>query len=724
MTIYLSRITFIILIALLFITGAYAGKDPRYNIKGKSAQPAYLKTAEQFYGILQGFNMQVWMGNLGCMGLRYTGGVGTANNYGLEYPQGSGIEHIYGAGPWIGALIDTATSGPPRVIKAVSTGYGDGDPFEFYGNPNGSDSFFTTSKLASNGANRLRFDDDGDGKIDEDELDAIDNDHDGRIDEDYGAVSEHDAYVSFTDYYNTPAVLGHTPLGIKVWQRSFAWNAAIKQPILPLQYFFINKGNKILRDVYIGFFGDYDVGPRSSGGYYERNAAGYFSDLRTAYVINPVNSPSTPIGITVLGTPRALDSLRYTFKWFQGGANVPPTDPGKYDMMSSGLITPDEYPTLSDVRVFLGFGPFNGNDNVSGFKPGDTLKLDIGLISGEGLLEGINNLRDNAAKALELYSRSYTTPPVPPSPPLHVQTGEDRVILNWKWRPGNLRTDPLQTWDDSNKFIGALPANHWRRRNPELRNDTINTGGGSGGRTFQGFRIWRSVSPNYNERSFALLAQFDIHDDLGYGEGGNLEDPVIDSTMSEQGYTFIDSNLVRGRTYRYTVTSYTIPGITEVEQPISGGGVDTVRLESAPLESGFSENDTLIIIPFDPSTKIGDVKVVPNPYRTDMNYTFENGGYEGLSREWHEGKRVIWFIHLPAKCTIRIFSLTGDLVATFEHDDPLRQALERSDNQPRPVGQEEWNLLTESGRAIASGVYVFSVESEYGRQVGKFVVIR
>jgi hypothetical protein len=107
-----------------------------------------------------------------------------------------------------------------------------------------------------------------------------------------------------------------------------------------------------------------------------------------------------------------------------------------------------------------------------------------------------------------------------------------------------------------------------------------------------------------------------------------------------------------------------------------------------------------------------------------VDYTYENGGYEGLGRAWDEGKRVIWFIHLPAKCTIRIFSLTGDLVATIDHDDPTRQALEQNDNVPRPIGQEEWNLLTESGRAIASGVYVFTVESEFGRQVGKFVVIR
>jgi len=39
-------------------------------------------------------------------------------------------------------------------------------------------------------------------------------------------------------------------------------------------------------------------------------------------------------------------------------------------------------------------------------------------------------------------------------------------------------------------------------------------------------------------------------------------------------------------------------------------------------------------------------------------------------------------------------------------------------------GEVGWNLLSSSNRALASGVYVFSVESDYGREIGKFVLIR
>jgi hypothetical protein len=712
-------------IALCLTSLAFsATREGKFKTK-KTPDQTEINSASQLtqdHGLLQGFNMRVWMSNRSCMGENYLGTNQTPSGFGLEYPQGSSIEHLYGAAPWIGALVDTSTSGPPRIIKAVSTGYEgwSGELFEMFGNPNGSDTFYQTSTLAYNGHNRRGFDDDGDGKIDEDEYNGIDDDHDGLIDEDYGAVSEHDAYVGYADYNGDPnPIPGHVPLGIRIWQRSFAWASAVKEPILPIEYYFMNKGTRVLDSVYVGFFADADVGPKYIGGFYSHNFSAYLGDVRTAYVTNPLDRPSTPIGFTVLSAPRDLSLLKYTFQWFPG-QQTPATDRARYDLMASGQVKPDEYPSLSDTRFFFSFGPF------SSVRPGDTLKIVMALISGEGITQGPNNLHDNAAKALSLEPRGWTTPPVPPSPPLHLTLGHDRVTLDWKWRPGDPKCDPLQTWDDSDKFIGALPSSNWRRRDSQNRCDLIGTRGVTGGRTFQGFKVWRSESPIYNAASFALLAQYDVYDNLGFAQGGRLGDPIIDSGATEQGYTFTDSNLVRGRRYWYAVTSFSTPGVTLVQVPDSTvpGGARIDTLVSPALESDFVQNDTLIIIPFAPSKHIGEVKVVPNPYRTDVDYTAENGGWEGLGKDWTENQRVIWFIHLPAKCTIRIFTLTGDLVATLNHDDPSRVALERLDNQPRPVGQEEWHLLTQSGRAIASGVYVYTVESDYGRQIGKFVIIR
>jgi hypothetical protein len=364
------------------------------------------KALTQFHGYLQGFNMQVWMGNMGCMGINNSGDGTTPYGLGLEYPQGSGIEHLYGAAPWVGALVDTSTSGTPRIVKAVTTGYEgwSGPLYEFYGNPDGSDSFFVTSILSSNGHNRKGVDDDGDGLIDEDELDGKDNDNDGLIDEDYGALSENDAYVSYADYYNSPRVVGHVPLGIKVFQKSYSWGGgSAADAIIMMEYEIINVQGKHLNDVYVGFFADADVGPRNVGSYFSRNYSEYSEKSRTAYAQNPVDRPSTPMGISVIGTPKALSdsSMRYTFQWYPGSSSPIP-DINKYDFMSSGIIEPSEYPSISDTRFFFSFGPFDS------LRANDTLKIVVALVSGGNVFE----MENNARRAKRIYESGYFVMPV------------------------------------------------------------------------------------------------------------------------------------------------------------------------------------------------------------------------------------------------------------------------------------------------------------------------
>ncbi len=138
-------------------------------------------------------------------------------------------------------------------------------------------------------------------------------------------------------------------------------------------------------------------------------------------------------------------------------------------------------------------------------------------------------------------------------------------------------------------------------------------------------------------------------------------------------------------------------------------------LYSPGPESALNENMTRVDLAFSASDGADQVLVVPNPYRVDEEYTFENGGWEGRGRDWNETKRLVKFIHLPRKCTIRVFSLTGDEITTLEYESPA----EHPDS-----GEMDWDLLSSSNRALASGIYVYTVESDFGRQVGKFVLIR
>lgn len=768
-------LTGLVLVALS--TDMKAGHDK----KVKAADPQSLEKTNvltQFYRFKQGFNIQVWLSNSATMG-RYAWLDNPPDNEGMVYPRGLGIEHLFGAGPWIGAIVDTARTGPPRLVRAVSTGYeGWSGPLqEMFGNPDGRDSFYVTSVDGPSGEpNKRKVDDDLDGKIDEDELDGYDNDgdwnpstddlgadglpdaleigckgewsvdnpdpnHDNwdstktndcadpvvrqsnrltytqgngfpnhgepHVDEDYAAISERDAYVAYSDIYGNPSpILNHTPLGIKIWQRSYAWRSRLTEPILPLEFTFVNVGRYTLDSVFVGFFADCDVGPTNVGNYFTRNSAGYLEDVLTAYVQNTADRPATPAGITVLYAGATdLKNLKYTFEWYPG-AQSPIPDLNRYRFMSSGNIKPDEFPGQSDTRFFFAFGPVI-REGDSKIRPGDSVKIAVALISGQGLTDGPDNLRENAGIARELYPRGWTTRPVPPAPPLKIKRENDRVTLNWKWEAGDPKCDPLETWDDSDKFLDALPLDNWRKRNPENACPPRLNPNPTGGRLFEGFRVWRSESPIYNPSTFALIRQYDVADDLNFEYGTGIE------------YSLIDSGLVRGKTYWYAVTSFSIPGISIVDVPVDSVTIRTDTLFSKPTQSDYGENAERVILPFEVG-EVGEALVVPNPYRTDVDYTYEGGGWEGVSRDWSENKRVVWFIHLPPKCTIRVFTLAGDLINTIVHDDAVRTG-----SIPAQVtGQEEMLLVTSSGRAMSSGIYVFSVDSEKGRQVGKFVVIR
>jgi hypothetical protein len=222
-----------------------------------------------------------------------------------------------------------------------------------------------------------------------------------------------------------------------------------------------------------------------------------------------------------------------------------------------------------------------------------------------------------------------------------------------------------------------------------------------GGRNFSAYKIWRSENPESPDASFTLLKQVDVPtDSFEYNTG--LE------------YEFVDSNLVRGKTYVYSVTSKSIPELVLV-RIVQGGVTRFVEVPVDPLESKLSTNKVRVDLPFSTSKKLGEVAVVPNPYRTDRDYTLESGGYEGLNSRWDENKRLVKFINLPERCTIKIYSLAGDLVRTVEHD---------GGGGAFPRGDRDVPLLSESNRALASGIYIFTVESSVGMQTGKFVIIR
>lgn len=200
---------------------------------------------------------------------------------------------------------------------------------------------------------------------------------------------------------------------------------------------------------------------------------------------------------------------------------------------------------------------------------------------------------------------------------------------------------------------------------------------------------------------------------IGFGDSIDLElDPdrevILDSTTiyvdgvgdstEVRWYSRTFINLLESQALYLAVTSFDY-------------GNPTTQL--SPIESSKAINATLLYPTATGEDITGAVFVFPNPYRIDGGYAdagFEDPDHSG----WTPWDRRIYFGNLPEKCTIRIFTLDGDLVDTIEYDRSLPGTLEFA----------EWSLISRNTQAVVSGLYIFSVESESENYLGKFVIIK
>lgn len=98
--------------------------------------------------------------------------------------------------------------------------------------------------------------------------------------------------------------------------------------------------------------------------------------------------------------------------------------------------------------------------------------------------------------------------------------------------------------------------------------------------------------------------------------------------------------------------------------------------------------------------------VVPNPYVGAAS--FEPAPFNISGR----GERRIEFRGLPSTCTIRIYTVRGDLVQTLRQENSVE-------------GFVAWNLRTKDNLEAAPGLYIFHVDAPgMGTHMGKFAIIK
>ncbi|MGQ9853119.1 MAG: hypothetical protein ACUVTG_06960, partial [Candidatus Oleimicrobiaceae bacterium] len=104
---------------------------------------------------------------------------------------------------------------------------------------------------------------------------------------------------------------------------------------------------------------------------------------------------------------------------------------------------------------------------------------------------------------------------------------------------------------------------------------------------------------------------------------------------------------------------------------------------------------------------LDQVIVVPNPY------VVGNSWEPRSPYRFGRGERRIQFLNLPPKCTIRIYTVRGQLVDTIYHDAPVS------------YGAETWDLVSKDGQDIAYGIYLYHIDAPgIGSTTGRFAVIK
>lgn len=173
-------------------------------------------------------------------------------------------------------------------------------------------------------------------------------------------------------------------------------------------------------------------------------------------------------------------------------------------------------------------------------------------------------------------------------------------------------------------------------------------------------------------------------------------------------YRYEDPNVLNGFIYFYSVTGKDSTG----RRDVNGGRGTLAEQEgrkSATEQDGISPQARAAARP-------GGVYVVPNPYRGRAQWDLTPNATDPTGTH-------VDFFNLPAGAwTLRIFTISGDLVEVIRHTD--QQVDGKLQQENADDGQARWNLVSRNGQDVVSGIYLFSVESAAGTSQGKFVIIR
>ena len=161
-------------------------------------------------------------------------------------------------------------------------------------------------------------------------------------------------------------------------------------------------------------------------------------------------------------------------------------------------------------------------------------------------------------------------------------------------------------------------------------------------------------------------------------------------------------------TWKIEYDTVSMAGVTVV--PPAAGDIYTLKVRD-PLSSIDKFSFTTKAQYVDESLAAEQFKqgpyVVPNPYVGAASFEPQRFAVSG------RGERKIEFRNIPSGATIRIFTLSGELVETLRHDGTATSSA------------VSWNLRNSDNLEVAPGLYIYHVDaSKTGEFIGKFAIIK
>ena len=667
----------------------------------------------------------------------------------FEYPLDSGVEHLFEAGLWIGAVRSDGVVTVRTGAVTRSSGYAPGAAgYEFAP----FDPFSERSLL-------------------------LDSDVFTR------QATSHQDYI--TSYVDTARVLPATSipmpdpegrLGAHIIQTSYAWNFPFAEFFGIINFDIVNISESAWDSVYVGMYHDLvvrNVNTTQDAGsnFFNKNGVGYIDSLMASYAFNAGGTEETINtygAIVILGAewrdPRT-DQKRFFHpsvaesyirngyappasnpRWwsFSGGSSElarPSTDEDKFQRMATPYPNPVNYETEEAYEASFGAwrerlrtdglisaGNWIGLTPIGPFPtvlPGDTLRVTyaaVGALKPDEFQgpagkpvdtdESRRLLLNNIMWARRTYSGEDNNfnGVLDPSEDINGNGRLDRYLIPEPPSAPRTRAEFTDRTDPQTGRSSTAVTLYWDR-SAERSIDPV-----TGERDFDGYRIYRS-DPGDDQTgnildAATLIAQYDMPGNRsgfnnGFDEVRLVEPVTFEGDTTQYWYRFDAGSLLAGWQYLFTITSF------DTGDPDAG-------LES--FESSRTAN-ALRIFPGTPpaADETKKVGVYPNPYR--VNAAWDGG----TSRT-----RKLNFYNLPSRASIRIYTLAGEIVTEMDHDAGVYSGDTRwyddfsAANRQLPGGEHSWDLLSQNDLNLAGGLYLFTVKNLDTDEVqqGKFVIIK